>query len=149
MLFRSKKFNISPSQLITSLRTSDSLMENESYFFAELKRLKVIIDLLNKGNNLFIILDEILKGTNSIDKLKGSTALIEQLIHKETNGLIATHDIQLTELEHRYPKKITNFCFESTINNGEINFDYQLKQGVVKNMNAYFLMRKMGILNKR
>lgn len=144
-----KKFNISPSQLITSLRTSDSLMENESYFFAELKRLKVIIDLLNKGNNLFIILDEILKGTNSIDKLKGSTALIEQLIHKETNGLIATHDIQLTELEHRYPKKITNFCFESTINNGEINFDYQLKQGVVKNMNAYFLMRKMGILNKR
>ena len=137
---------VTPNQLITSLRTSDSLAENESYFFAELKRLKMIVHLLLNGTNLFIILDEILKGTNSKDKLEGSVKLIEQLLENKANGLIATHDIELTDLEFKYPRNIKNFCFESSIENGELSFDYKLKEGVVKNMNACFLMEKMGII---
>ena len=81
-----------PAQLITSLRTTDSLSDNESYFFAELKRLKRIIDLLNEDNELFIILDEILKGTNSADKQKGSLDLIRQFMRLKADGIIATHD---------------------------------------------------------
>ena len=86
---------IYPARLVTSLRTSDSLADNESYFFAELKRLKLIIDKLEAGEELFIILDEILKGTNSIDKQKGSFALIKQFMHMNANGIIATHDLLL------------------------------------------------------
>ncbi len=141
-----KRFSLTPNQLITSLRTSDSLAENESYFFAELKRLKLIIELIDNGENLFIVLDEILKGTNSTDKLIGSIELIKQFIKKKTNGLIATHDLGLTELQKEYPAKIDNYCFESTIEYGELLFEYKLKEGVVKNMNASFLMKKMGII---
>ena len=89
---------IYPARLVTSLRTSDSLADNESYFFAELKRLKLIIDKLEAGEELFIILDEILKGTNSMDKQKGSFALIKQFMHMNTNGIIATHDLLLGTL---------------------------------------------------
>lgn len=94
-----------PAQLITSLRTSDSLTDNESYFFAELKRLKRIIDLLNEGKELFIILDEILKGTNSADKQKGSLDLIRQFMHLQANGIIATHDLLLGTLADQFPEK--------------------------------------------
>lgn len=87
-----------PAQLITSLRTSDSLNDNESYFFAELKRLKLIIDKLQAGEEFFIILDEILKGTNSMDKQKGSLALIKQFMTLQANGIIATHDLMLGTL---------------------------------------------------
>ena len=141
-----KRFSLTPNQLITSLRTSDSLAENESYFFAELKRLKLIIELIDNGENLFIVLDEILKGTNSTDKLTGSVELIKQFIKKKTNGLIATHDLGLTELQKLYPAEIDNYCFESTIEHGELLFEYKLKEGVVKNMNASFLMKKMRII---
>lgn len=90
-----ERLKLYPNQLITSLRTSDSLSNNESYFFAELKRLKRIIDLLNQGQQLFIILDEILKGTNSMDKQKGSFDLIRQFMQLKANGIIATHDLLL------------------------------------------------------
>lgn len=134
-----------PAQLITSLRTSDSLTDNESYFFAELKRLKLIIDKLNAGEQLFIILDEILKGTNSMDKQKGSFALIKQFMTLQANGIIATHDLLLGELAALYPNDIRNYCFEADITNNELTFSYQLKNGVAQNMNACFLMKKMGI----
>ncbi|BEG99724.1 MutS family DNA mismatch repair protein [Bacteroides sedimenti] len=140
-----KKMEIYPSRLITSLRTTDSLTENESYFFAELKRLKIIIEKLEKGEELFIILDEILKGTNSLDKQKGSLALIKQFMTLKTNGIIATHDLLLGTLAEQYPENIQNHCFEAEINNNELNFSYQLKEGVAQNMNACFLMKKMGI----
>lgn len=134
-----------PSQLITSLRTSDSLTDNESYFFAELKRLKLIIDKLNGGEQLFIILDEILKGTNSTDKQKGSFALIKQFMALQANGIIATHDLLLGTLIELFPNDIRNYCFEADIANNELSFSYQLKNGVAQNMNACFLMKKMGI----
>lgn len=137
---------IYPSQLITSLRTTDSLSENESYFFAELKRLKRIIDLLNQGEELFIILDEILKGTNSADKQKGSFNLIRQFILSKTNGIIATHDLLLGELASHFPDEIKNFCFEADIKENELSFSYKIREGVAQNMNACFLMKKMGIV---
>ena len=140
-----KELTLYPSQLITSLRTSDSLSENESYFFAELKRLKRIIDLLNNGEELFIILDEILKGTNSTDKQKGSFNLIKQFILSGTNGIIATHDLLLGELAEQFPKQIKNYCFEADITNDQLTFSYKIREGVAQNMNACFLMKKMGI----
>lgn len=139
------QMEISPAQLITSLRTSDSLTDNESYFFAELKRLKLIIDKLEAGDELFIILDEILKGTNSMDKQKGSFALIKQFMTLRTNGIIATHDLLLGTLADYFPHDISNFCFEADILNNELTFSYCMRKGIAQNMNACFLMKKMGI----
>lgn len=141
-----ERLKLHPNQLITSLRTSDSLSDNESYFFAELKRLKRIIDLLNQGQQLFIILDEILKGTNSMDKQKGSFDLIRQFMQLKANGIIATHDLLLGSLIKQFPEEIRNYCFEADIKENELTFSYKLREGVAQNMNACFLIKKMGII---
>lgn len=141
-----ERLKLYPNQLITSLRTSDSLSDNESYFFAEQKRLKRIIDLLNQGQQLFIILDEILKGTNSMDKQKGSFDLIRQFMQLKANGIIATHDLLLGSLIKQFPEEIRNYCFEADIKENELTFSYKLREGVAQNMNACFLMKKMGII---
>ncbi|MDR2087247.1 MAG: DNA mismatch repair protein MutS [Dysgonamonadaceae bacterium] len=134
-----------PARLVSSLRTSDSLLENESYFFAELKRLKMIIDRLQTGEKLFILLDEILKGTNSVDKQKGSLALVQQFVHLQSCGIIATHDLLLGNLVNEFPGNISNYRFEAEIKADELSFSYQLQTGIAQNMNACFLMKKMGI----
>lgn len=139
-------FEFTPMPIFTSLRTTDSLSQNESYFFAELKRLKVIIDRLNRGERLFIILDEILKGTNSVDKQHGSISLVKQLLSHSCAGIIATHDLALGDLEKIYPDSISNFCFEADIQGDKLNFSYKLQKGVAFNMNACFLMKQMGII---
>ena len=136
---------LTPIQLVTSLRAADSLADNESYFFAELKRLKLIIDMLQQGIPLFVILDEILRGTNSVDKQKGSLALLQQLLQLGASGIIATHDLQLGRLIEHYPQQISNRCFEADITNNELTFSYQMREGIAQNMNACFLMKKMGI----
>ena len=138
-------FEWGPVQIYTSLRTKDSLDKNESYFFAELKRLKEIIDMLNSGQPLFIILDEILKGTNSKDKQNGSMQLIEQLISLNASGIIATHDLILGKLADSYPKNIINKCFEVDLSGDKLEFDYKLREGISQNMNASYLMKQMGI----
>ena len=140
-----ESLTVSPAHLVTSLRTADSLAANESYFFAELKRLKMIIDRLNAGEKLFIILDEILKGTNSKDKQTGSLALMRQLIAHKTCGLIATHDLLLGTLEREFPDKIANYCFEAGVNGHMLTFTYRIRRGIAQNMNATFLMKEMGI----
>ncbi|MCF2602669.1 DNA mismatch repair protein MutS [Parabacteroides distasonis] len=140
-----KELTLCPAHLVTSLRTSDSLTSHESYFFAELKRLQMIIQRLQQGERLFIILDEILKGTNSIDKQKGSLALMRQLVAQQACGIIATHDLVLGDLEKEYPEAVKNYRFEADIQGDELSFSYQLREGVAQNMNACFLMRKMGI----
>lgn len=134
-----------PQPLVTNLRTADSLADNESYFYAELKRLKMIIDRLDSGEELFIILDEILKGTNSEDKQKGSIALMKQLISLKGNGIIATHDLVLGQLEYEYPEYVKDFCFEAEIAENNLTFSYKIREGIAQNMNACFLMKKMGI----
>lgn len=139
-------FTFTPVRLFTHMRTSDNLMKDESYFYAELLRLHHILELLRKGENLFIIIDEMLKGTNSIDKLNGSIELLKQLIQYKTHCIVATHDLKLTELASVYPRIIKNQCFEVNLSNNELEFDYKLRDGVTSTMNATFLMRKMGII---
>ena len=143
-----ESLSVYPAHLVTSLRTADSLISNESYFFAELKRLKMIINRLNAGEKLFIILDEILKGTNSVDKQKGSISLIKQLVNKGTCGIIATHDLLLGTLAETFPENVRNQRFEADITNNELTFTYQIRDGIAQNMNATFLMKKMGIFEE-
>ena len=139
------EFTFKPINIITGIKTSDSLQDGESYFFAELKRLKAIIDRLEDGDRLFVILDEILRGTNSADKQKGSLGLIKQLLRLNATGIIATHDLALGKLIDSFPENIVNKRFEVEIANNELVFDYKIKDGVSQNLNASFLMKKMGI----
>ncbi|MBN1651110.1 MAG: hypothetical protein JW857_07270 [Bacteroidales bacterium] len=140
-----KQFKTSILQPFTSIKTSDSLSNNESYFYAELLRLQRIITALKTGKPYFIILDEILKGTNSKDKEQGSKALVKQLIGLKTAGIIATHDLQLADLKNNFPENVKTACFEVEINKEQLVFDYKLREGVSQNLNATFLMEKMGI----
>lgn len=135
-----------PIEIHSSIRTSDSLAKNESYFYAELKRLKEIIGELEKGHQKLILLDEILKGTNSADKQTGSIALIRQLLRYKLAGMFATHDLALGELKNHYPQSINNLCFEIEIVDDKMKIDYILRDGICKNLNATFLMKNMGIL---
>ncbi|MCK5775823.1 MAG: hypothetical protein KAH25_06600 [Bacteroidales bacterium] len=144
-----KELTISPIQLFTSIRTKDNLAKNESYFYAELLRLQAIIEELKNGQPLFIILDEILKGTNSKDKEMGSKALVKQLIGLNATGIIATHDLQLGSLISEFPEHVKNRCFEVDIHDDKLDFDYTLREGVSQNLNATFLMNKMGITVKQ
>lgn len=141
-----REFKFSPVALFTNMRTTDNLLKDESYFYAELLRLHTMLELLRSGKPFFVILDEMLKGTNSEDKLYGSKELIKQLIRLGASGIIATHDLKLTELAAEYPDKIKNQCFEVNLQNNNLQFDYLLREGVTRTMNATFLMKRMGII---
>jgi DNA mismatch repair ATPase MutS len=143
-----QSMTLSPVDLVTSIHTIDSLANNESYFYAELKRLQMIIELLKDGHKIFIILDEILKGTNSRDKQSGSRALVRQLIQMKAAGIIATHDLSLGELEKKFPDHVKNLCFEINIEKEQLEYDYTLRKGIAENMNATILMERMGITIK-
>lgn len=136
-----------PIKLFTSMRTTDSLSHNESYFYAELKRLKLLKSRIETGEPIFFILDEILKGTNSADKSLGSKLFLERLVNLGGTGLIATHDTSLGEMEKDYPGLIFNMCFEIEIEGETIKFDYKLQPGITHKMNAALLMKQMGILD--
>ena len=137
-------FKYAPIKLITSMRSSDSLTEDESYFYSELKRLKFIVDEI-ATEDYFIILDEILKGTNSKDKAIGSKKFVEKLTKSKSTGIIATHDVSLCELENEF-SGIKNYYFDAEIIEDELYFDYTFKKGICKNMNASFLLKKMEIV---
>ena len=139
---KSSEYN--PVKLITSMRTSDSLTDDSSYFFSELTRLKFIVEAIQK-EPYFIILDEILKGTNSTDKAIGSRKFVEKLVASNATGIIATHDLSLCEIEKEL-EGVKNYYFDAEILNDELHFDYTFKKGVCKNMNASFLLRKMEII---
>jgi DNA mismatch repair ATPase MutS len=144
-----KEFSFIPMGLFTSMRTSDSLNDGTSYFNAEILRLRSLVENLEKGTPQFIILDEILKGTNSQDKLTGSELFLEKLMKSSTlfSCLIATHDLELTKIEEKFPLKIKNYCFELQNQNGELLTDYKLQNGITKSMNAIYLMKKFGIID--
>lgn len=139
-----KQVTYAPIKLITSMRTTDSLTDDESYFFSELKRLKFIVDEIQK-DRYFIILDEILKGTNSTDKAKGSRKFVERLVASKSTGIIATHDLSLCEVAKALPQ-IENHYFDAEIIDNELHFDYKFKEGICQNMNASFLLKKMEIV---
>lgn len=137
-----------PFTLFTSMRTTDSLSHNESYFYAELQRLRVLKDRLEAGEEIFFVLDEILKGTNSNDKSLGSRLFLRKLKGLGASGLIATHDTSLGDMEKEFPDTVVNRCFEIDIDGEEIFFDYRLRDGVTHRMNAALLMKQMGIADE-
>jgi hypothetical protein len=134
-----------PVKLITSMRTSDSLTDDESYFFSELKRLKFIVEKIH-SDRYFIILDEILKGTNSTDKAAGSRKFVEKLVAGNSTGIIATHDLSLCAVADDLPE-VKNYYFDARIEDGELYFDYLMAPGICQNMNASFLLKKMKIVD--
>ncbi|MDB5192839.1 MAG: hypothetical protein JWQ96_2402 [Segetibacter sp.] len=138
-------FVFSPVKLYSSMRIADNLAENTSTFYAELKKLKTIIDQVKDHQKIFILLDEILRGTNSLDRHTGSEALIKQLIREQAVAVIATHDVELAALETEYKQSIENYHFDVQVAGEELYFDYKLKGGVCKSMNASILMKKIGI----
>ncbi|GEP94803.1 MutS-related protein [Chitinophaga cymbidii] len=140
------RFSCYPLRIMTSMRIRDSIARHTSYFQAELQRLQHIIKVLKSGQTVFIILDEILKGTNSEDKLAGSRELIRHFLHYSCLGMIATHDLELGGLEQEYPQQIRNYCFESSLDNGQLHFDYRMRPGIARNKNATFLMKQMEII---
>ncbi len=140
------EFKCSLMNIMTSMRVQDSISKHTSYFQAELLRLQHIISSLKTGKPTFIILDEILKGTNSEDKLLGSQMLVRYFLDFNCLAMVATHDLELGKMVDELPAYIENLCFESTIQNDELSFDYKLNKGIAKNKNATFLMRKMEII---
>lgn len=130
--------------VLVSMRQSDSLSSGESYFFAEVKRLKAIMDQLEEQPCL-VLLDEILRGTNSDDKQSGTIGVIKRIISRSALGGIATHDLAVCQLAAEYPGRLANKNFEVEIINNELAFDYKLRDGVCQNKSATFLMRKMEI----
>ncbi len=139
------EFEVSHVQVISSMRITDNLEESTSTFYAELKKLKTIIEKVNAGEKVFILLDEILRGTNSLDRHTGSKALIKQLIKKKAAAIIATHDLELANLKEEFSENILNYHFDVQVNNEELYFDYLLKPGICNSLNASILMKKIGI----
>jgi hypothetical protein len=136
-----------PFDIFVCMKLSDSLHDNESYFYAELKRLKGIIDHLESGPPGFVLLDEVLRGTNSNDKLSGTLGLIETMVKIKATGLLATHDLKVCELTTTYPEHLRNMCFEVEMTSDNLYFDYRLRDGVCVNKSASFLMKKMGVIS--
>ncbi|MEI6086027.1 MAG: hypothetical protein WCR66_00465 [Bacteroidota bacterium] len=139
-------FSFSPMQIYSSIRISDSLQESTSYFMAELKKLSAIKTGVKNNPASLVLIDEILRGTNSEDKYFGSAQFVKEMLALNCITLFATHDLKLSELELQYPDIVVNYCFESIIENNELSFSYKIQRGVAKNRNASFLMKKMGII---
>lgn len=138
-------FKVSNVKIHSSMRISDSLEENISSFYAELRRLNSIIKEAETNPKVFLLLDEILRGTNSNDRFTGSVALVKQLTGYGTVEMVATHDLKLAELAEELPGKIDNYHFDVKISGEELFFDYKLTPGICTSMNASILMKKMGI----
>ena len=131
-------------QVFTAMRIKDDLSESISSFYAELSRIRLLLELVEEGVPVLYFLDEILKGTNSADRHKGAEALIKQLSKLKVSGFVSTHDIELGEMAKKM-STVNNYSFESIIDNGNINFDYKIREGICQSFNASELMRQMGI----
>jgi hypothetical protein len=140
-----RNFRLFPVQVYTAMRTEDNLAESTSSFYAELKRLRLLLDLAATGAPVFFLLDEILKGTNSRDRHAGAKALIRQMHKLNAAGLVSTHDLELGAMQQEHPTYITNYSFNSTIEEDKILFDYKLQTGLCHSFNASKLMQLMGI----
>lgn len=140
-----KTMQLSVFSINTYMRIKDSLNESTSTFKAELNRLKMILDNVVKDKNTFVLIDEMLRGTNSRDKYLGSKVFIQKLITEKTPALFATHDLQLADLIIDHPKTVRNFHFDIQITNGEMKFDYLLKHGPCKTFNAAILLKEIGL----
>ena len=142
----SRYFAFQPMTLFTSMRTTDSLSKDTSYFHAELLRLQQLVNIAQQEDKVFIILDEMLKGTNSVDKLNGSLAFLKRILSYPISGLVATHDLALGELADDFPEHFFNVCFEIVHSGSQITYDYKLHPGISSNMNASILLKQMGLI---
>lgn len=140
-----KSAHFYPIPLLVSMRLSDSLSESTSYFFSEVKRLKLIIDHLNT-EKAFVLLDEILRGTNSDDKRNGTIGIVEQMVRLNAIGMIATHDLEVCETTKAHPSYLKNKCFEVEIKDNDLFFDYTLRDGICQNKSATFIMKKYEVI---
>ncbi|WP_411274519.1 MutS-related protein [Daejeonella sp.] len=140
-----EKMEVSPMLIFSYMRIRDSLNENTSTFKAELDRLQSLLETLQTEDKVFFLIDEMLRGTNSVDKYLGSKAIIEKLISQNAVGIIATHDLQIADLEEKFPQYIRNFYFDIEIEGTEMKFDYKLKEGECKTFNASLLLKRLGI----
>ncbi|MDX5319718.1 MAG: DNA mismatch repair protein [Bacteroidota bacterium] len=131
--------------VLASMRGEDSLINNESYFFAEVKRLQSIIEKLKQQHSL-VLLDEILRGTNSEDKRNGTKEVIRRLVELKAIGIIATHDLEVCSMTSEYPELVFAKHFEVEIEQDILHFDYVLRDGVCRNKSASFLLKKMGVI---
>jgi DNA mismatch repair ATPase MutS len=139
------EMKVSVITIITYMRIKDSLNESTSTFKAELDRLQMLLKAVETDDKVFFLIDEMLRGTNSVDKYRGSKAVIEQLIKKKAVGMVATHDLQISELETAYPDYVRNFYFDIEVKDGEMLFDYKIKHGECKTFNASLLLKQIGI----
>jgi len=139
------EMKVSVITIITYMRIKDSLNESTSTFKAELDRLQMLLKAVESDQKVFFLIDEMLRGTNSVDKYRGSKAVIEQLIKKKGVGMVATHDLQIAELEAAHPDYVRNFYFDIKVKDGEMLFDYKLKHGECKTFNASLLLKQIGI----
>jgi hypothetical protein len=144
-----KSMSVSVVQLFSYMRIKDSLNESTSTFKAELDRLQMLLKAVDTQPNIFFLIDEMLRGTNSVDKYLGSKAVIEKLIGQQGVGLVATHDLQLAQLENQYPNYVRNFYFDIQVINGEMLFDYKIKDGECKTFNASLLLEQIGIFSPK
>ena len=140
-----KSLSLSIFNLVSYMRIRDSLNDQTSTFKAELNRLKMILDVTGSDQKSFVLIDEMLRGTNSKDKYLGSKVFIEKLISQRTPALFATHDLQLSEMESDYSEYIRNYHFDIKLSAGEMNFDYILKDGPCKTFNAALLLKEIGL----
>jgi len=136
---------ISPLEIYTSMRISDSLDKKLSLFYAELQRLKQVIDAVGRGETVLFLIDEMLKGTNTADRQAGAMALCRQLHKQGAMGIVATHDLTLSKLADDFPGGFFNHHFDGTVEDDQVYFDYRLREGVCHNFNALVLMRRIGI----
>lgn len=139
-----KEFKCGIMNIYTCMRTKDNLEESISSFYAEILRIKLIIEACKKGENVFFLLDEIFKGTNSKDRHIGATVLVKQLAQNGAIGLLSTHDLELCDLE-KENKEIGNFNFREYYEDNKIKFDYKLRKGKSETKNAVYLMKLAGI----
>jgi len=138
-------FEISPLQTAASIRVNDSLQDNRSRFYAEILRLRQVVDLTSGPRPVLFLLDELLSGTNSHDRRIGAAGIVSRLVHSGAVGLITTHDLALAAIEQELPSRAVNVHFEDRIADGEVLFDYKLKPGLVTHSNALELMRAVGL----
>lgn len=140
-----ESMQVSVMTVLSYMRIKDSLNESTSTFKAELDRLQMLLAAVDSDTKIFFLIDEMLRGTNSVDKYLGSKAVIQQLISKKGVGMVATHDLQIAELKKQYPDYIRNFYFDIQVKDGEMLFDYKIKHGECKTFNASMLLKRIGI----
>jgi DNA mismatch repair ATPase MutS len=142
---RARSLRLSPLAVGASMRIVDSLQQGTSHFYAEIKRLRAIVDLAEAERPLLFLLDEILHGTNSHDRRVGAEALVKELVRRGALGLVTTHDLALAGIADKLEGQAANVHFEDRLEEGKIEFDFKLRPGVVQRGNALELMRAVGL----